>query len=330
MRRIAGLAFVALLALASAAHAAPPQRVAGVKLTWPSRSVFKPGERVSLRVRSEHRRAQVALLSGNQVLARKTLRNGTFRATLPSSNRTYRLRATVAGRSFTRTLTTVTCTGTGGVLSSPSQMAAPGATIDWIVNNNGPGCLTLQPSALRFGWTGPDGQAVELNPCNGDVKRPDVPSMCMPALPPLLDLAVGETHTISYHVPAGLAAGRHTVRLGTMSTTLDVNPCFGPTTSAGAQIQLGATSVPAGGNLPYKLLNTGPGCLGTGVGFNLEHLEADGTYSRVDLPYVFILIGLMIPPGGSRDFSAQIPANTAAGTYRITHADSSATFAVSP
>ena len=75
-----------------------------------------------------------------------------------------------------------------------------------------------------FGWTGPDGVPVEINPCNGDVKRPDVQSLCMLSLPPLVDLPAGETYKIGYHVPAGLSFGRYTVRLGTMSTTIDVNP----------------------------------------------------------------------------------------------------------
>ena len=33
-----------------------------------------------------------------------------------------------------------------------------------------------------LGWIGPDGKAAELNACSGDVRQPDVPSLCMPAL----------------------------------------------------------------------------------------------------------------------------------------------------
>jgi hypothetical protein len=74
----------AFLAFAAPAHAAPPKRVAGVDLGWPARTTVKPGDQVSLRVRSPKRRAQVAFLAGSQVLARRTLRNGIFRATVPA------------------------------------------------------------------------------------------------------------------------------------------------------------------------------------------------------------------------------------------------------
>ena len=156
--------------------------------------------------------------------------------------------------------------------------------------------------------------------------------MSIIARAPDIALQPGESHVIDGHVPERLPDGRYTLVVatapGVAGLPFDVSVCLGPTTSAGAQIQLGATSVPAGGTLPYKLLNGGTGCLGTGVGFTLEHQEADGTFTRVTLPYMFIAIGLMIPPRGSRDFSATIPADAPAGTYRITHEGSSATFEV--
>ena len=81
----------------------------------------------------------------------------------------------------------------------------------------------------------------------------------------------------------------------------------------------------AGGKLPYTLVSTG--CLATGVGYTLERLEADGSYTRVNGNEVFILIGLMLPPGKSLTGTANIPADATPGTYRLSH-ESSATFEV--
>ena len=165
MRRIAGLSLAALFALASTAHAAPPKRVAGVKLSWPSKAVFKPGDKVSLGVRSELRWAQVAFLSGKKVLACTTLRNGTFRTTVPAgAGKTYKLRATIAGKAYSRTVATAACNSTNGTLKTDGQKGRPGTALKVTITNTGPGCLMAPTSQLALSWVGADGHVVGSTP----------------------------------------------------------------------------------------------------------------------------------------------------------------------
>ncbi len=330
MRRIAGLAFVALLALAPAAHAATPSKVAGVKLTWPAKKAFKPGERVSLGVRSKHRRASVALLWGHKVLARKTLRNGTFRIKVPGpAGLTYTLRATVAGKRYTRTLTTVACTGNAGTLTASSATGHPGMPVKFTVKNTGIECMSIPPGPLR--WVGPDGNPVVLDAW-GDVRLPT--DMSIMARAPDIALQPGESHVIDGHVPARLPDGHYTLVVatapGVAGLPFDVRVCLGgpQASAADEQLTLGATSVPAGGKLPYSLTNAGPGCLLTGVAYTLERLQEDGSYTQVNPHQAFITIGLMLAPGKRYDGTAEIPSDATPGSYRLSHSRSSATFEV--
>jgi hypothetical protein len=325
MRRIVGLALLALLALAPTAYAAPPKRVAGVRLTWPSKTVFKPGETVALKVRSDKRKARVALIAGKRVLARRTLRNGTFRATVPKgAGGYYKLRVTIAGKHYRSVITTPACAGTNAALSTDGQLGRPGTPLKLTITNRGPGCLMAPTSPLATAWVGPDGRGVDLS-VDYDVRLPG--DMRIAALTLPVELAPGESHTIATHVPNGLADGTYTVRWGTASTTFTVNQCLGPATPTTTALQLGYTTVPAGGKLPYALVNTGTGCLATGVGYRLERQEADGSFTHVNANELFITIGLMLGPGGRYPGTASIPADAVPGTYRLTH-ESSATFTV--
>lgn len=325
MRWIVGLALVAPLALASTAHAAPPKRVAGVKLSWPSKTVFKPGEKVTLGVRSQGRRAQVAFLSGNKVLARKTLRNGTFRTTVPAgAGRAYKLRAIVAGDAYSRTVKTAACDSTNGALKTDGQGGQPGSPLKITITNNGPGCLMAPTSSLILAWVGPDGKAASID-ADGNVRQPDDLRLYTPSAN--VELAAGESHTINAHVPQRLAEGTYTIRWGSLSSAFTVNQCMGPTAPTTTALQLGATSVPAGGTLTYTLINTGTGCLGTGVAYRLDQLQPDGSYTTVNANQIFVSIGLLLNPGKSYAGTATIPADATPGTYRLTH-ESSATFEV--
>jgi hypothetical protein len=325
MRRIAGLALLALLALASAAQAAPPKRVAGVKLTWPSKTVFKPGETVSLKVRSQGRRAQVAFIAGTKMLARRTLRNGTFRATVPKgAGQTYTLRVTIAGKIYRRAVTTAACAGTNAALSLDGEAGRPGVPLKVTITNHGPGCVLAPTSPLVLAWIGPDGQGVPIN-ADGDVRRPDDLRLWTPSKP--VELAPGEHHTIDAHVPNGLVDGPYTVRWGAASARFTVSVCLGPAAPSTTALELGAATVPAGGKLPYTVVNTGTGCLSTGVGYRLERQEADGSFTLVNANQVFITIGLLLGPGGRYPGTASIPADAPPGTYWLTH-ESSATFEV--
>jgi hypothetical protein len=331
MRRIAALSALAVLALAvPTADAATPRKVAGVKLTWPSKTSFKPGEKVTLRVRSAHRRASVAFLAGHKVLARKSLRHGTFRMTVPSpAGPTYTLRATVARKSYVKQIKTVACTGDTGTLTASAAAGRPGIPVKFTITNTGSECMSVPSGPLR--WVAPDGSTVNLD-AYGNVRRPDDGSILTPA--PDRALQPGESYVLDGHVPERLADGRYTVQVqtapGVAGVPFDVSVCLGgPQAPASDQrLQLGATSVPAGGKLPYTLVNAGSGCVLTGVGYSLERQEADGSFTRVNTNEIFITIGLMLGPGKAYKGTANIPADATPGTYRLTHGGASATFTV--
>jgi len=294
MRRIAGLSLLALVALAPTAEAATPNRVAGVKLSWPSKAAFKPGEQVSLGVRSQARKASVAFLAGHKVLARKTLRNGTFRMKVPSpAGITYVLRATVAGKSHAKELKSVPCTGNTGTLKASADAGRPGTPVKFTVTNTGSECMPVAPGPLR--WVGPDGHAVTLDAW-GNVRQPG--DMSMIARAPDIDLQPGASYTLDGHVPERLPDGRYMLQVATApgvpAIPFSVNYCLGLTSPTTSEVKLGAASVPAGGTLPYTLTNTGTGCLGTGVAYLLQRLQADGSFTTVNAAQSFISIGLVL------------------------------------
>jgi hypothetical protein len=124
MVRVVIASVVSLLALPAAAHASsldakpPPKSVAGVKITWPLKAnavtLMDPGAKVSVKVRSEHRRAVISLLRADargiptRLLARRTLRSGTFTAALPADQGVlYQLRAVVNGRRYWAWIATI-------------------------------------------------------------------------------------------------------------------------------------------------------------------------------------------------------------------------------
>lgn len=109
--------FVAVLALMIAAPAvataqAPPKSISGVKVTWPKQTHVAPGTKLTVKVQSSKRRAQLAFVTATPgtkrvALARRTLRNGTFTVTVPAvAAATYLLRITVAGRRYSSVITT--------------------------------------------------------------------------------------------------------------------------------------------------------------------------------------------------------------------------------
>jgi hypothetical protein len=213
MRLLAGAAVLGLLAFAPAAHAS---RLGGAEITWPAKSVVQPGEKVTVKIASKHRRARVALLFENRALKRATLRNGTFTATIPPGyGKVYRLR-------------------------------------------------------VRVG----DGEATR-------------------ALKARLKCAT--------------------------------------TAAVGSELRLSATSVRAGDRLQYEVYNPGPACLRTGAPHTLERLGADGAYVPVPAGQVFIMMAFTVAPGEALGLTAELPADLAPGTYRLTHASGGqASFTVLP
>jgi hypothetical protein len=141
----------------------PPPAVAGVRLSWPSATTLLPGAKVTVRVRSRRRRAVLSLVrvdgrgTPTRAIARRTLRDGTFAATLPSEwGATYALRATIAR---TRYWSWISTPPPGGSIAPPAEpcpsdsapvarlslgagTVARGAAMPYKVINVGKACLT--------------------------------------------------------------------------------------------------------------------------------------------------------------------------------------------
>lgn len=94
-------------------------------------------------------------------------------------------------------------------------------------------------------------------------------------------------------------------------------------------VQLGALSTTPGTPLPFTVQNVSDGCLVTGVGYGLEHLEADGTWTPKGFT-VFPAVAVLIPLGDVQQRSVYVPADAPLGTYRLSlaHAAEPVTFEV--
>jgi hypothetical protein len=81
-----------------------------------------------------------------------------------------------------------------------------------------------------------------------------------------------------------------------------------------AEIRLHAPTVPAGGYLSYDLVNTSAGCIGTGEGYGIEQLLADGSWAPTP-PRAFPLPMFVVEGGKARTKTAII--DVPPGTYRL-------------
>lgn len=105
-----------------------------MKITWIKQTHVAPGTKLSVEVRSSKRRAQLAFTtwspgSKRTVLARKTLRNGTFSVVVPSAaGAIYELRITVAGRRYGSRITTPTVAQPPAMPTVPAPVATPTPT----------------------------------------------------------------------------------------------------------------------------------------------------------------------------------------------------------
>lgn len=123
---LAGAIIAPSAAIAATPAKAPPRTVSGVKISWPQVTEVAPGTKLSVKVRSAKRRSQLAFLSvtpgaKRAVLAKKTLRSGTFSVTVPSAaGASYELRITVAGKRYASTITTRAPAPTPPPVSSPA------------------------------------------------------------------------------------------------------------------------------------------------------------------------------------------------------------------
>jgi hypothetical protein len=86
--------------------------------------------------------------------------------------------------------------------------------------------------------------------------------------------------------------------------------------SRGVQLVLGAASAAAGGQMPYKIVNSGTSCLTIGAAYVLQQQQPDGSWRSLPGP-PFPLWAALLNPGASFAKSAAIPASAAAGSYRV-------------
>ncbi|MDA0173488.1 hypothetical protein OJ998_30570 [Solirubrobacter taibaiensis] len=213
---------------------------AEAKVTWPKLTNVQPGAKLTVKVTSKQRRAQLAFVrvSPRATLARKTLRNGRFTVTVPKGDGvTYELRSTVAGRRTVKRFTTPTPPPAG----APAPIVAPAPTptpspvpvevdcgagntgtaelsvvrLQLTVTNRGPGCLDV-PVSLPVQWTNADGDVIPVD-CSGyAMPIGGKPPTCI-TLPAFMVLHVGEATTRS--IPIGLDAGTYRVAaLGVAAT----------------------------------------------------------------------------------------------------------------
>ena len=89
-------------------HKPPPLTPYGATLKWPTKSpqrVFEPGQTIEVTIDSPRRRAKLSLVAVDakgtptRAVARRTLRRGTFRASIPGSG-TYALRLVIGDRRY--------------------------------------------------------------------------------------------------------------------------------------------------------------------------------------------------------------------------------------
>ena len=213
MRWLAAICFLLLAAPASAA-AKPPDKAAlkreGVRLRWPA-TTMAAGDVIDVPVRSKRRRVTLSLTADGRIVARRTLRNGTFRATLGGPG-TYTLRLVVGKRRYSsrdhrprpaRSATAgaaAACwqaTGTSASLGLSTSTARAGDTLTIAITNTSDGCL-FTGVGYRIEQLQPDGSWTLANPDQI-----------------FITLAVivrpGETYTKPATVPAGLPPGRYRV-----------------------------------------------------------------------------------------------------------------------
>ena len=230
------LAIVVALVLAAPAEA---------KVTWPKTTNVQPGAKLTVKVASTQRRAQLAFIrvSPRATLARKTLRNGRFTVTVPAgAGVTYELRSTVAGRRTVKRFTTPKAATAPDPAPAPVVAPAPGASptptpapvdcadgstgvaelslerVLLTITNRGPGCLYV-PLSLFVQWTNADGDLVPVD-CAGNAMPIGGKAPNCVTLPAMLALQPGEFTT--HKIPNDLEPGVYRIETLGLAATVEV------------------------------------------------------------------------------------------------------------
>jgi hypothetical protein len=133
-------------------HKPPPLTPYGAKLKWPTRSpqrAFEAGQTIEVTIDSPRRRAKLSLVAVDdkgtptRAVARRTLRRGTFRASIPGSG-TYALRLVIGDRRYWTWINAMACLNLRGDqaeirLHAPSVPA--GGYLSYDLVNTSAGCI---------------------------------------------------------------------------------------------------------------------------------------------------------------------------------------------
>jgi hypothetical protein len=231
MLRVAAIAVAGTFMVPAAAHAAlppahpPAKSVAGVKLSWPKATSALPGSVVTVKVTSAHRRTKLALIrvtsAGKPIaaVARRTLRSGTFKATLSSTfGTTYALRATIAGKTYSSWITTPAVTDPSVPIALVCPPAAPGPYSATLTAN--PPAEVAPTYVLGFTVTNTSptacvslGVPYGLQRQHGDGTWENVPSEVQFALSLIL-LEPGQSMSMQATIPADAPPGTYRVVSG--------------------------------------------------------------------------------------------------------------------
>jgi hypothetical protein len=113
--------------------------------------------------------------------------------------------------------------------------------------------------------------------------------------------------------------GRYTLRVGSATRRYNAGTRCARSDGDKAELRLDATSVRAGGALPYRIVNpsTNLGCFTAGVGYLIERLLGDGTWAPVNPGQLFVAVGIPVAPWQPFAKQALIPADAVPGTYRV-------------
>jgi hypothetical protein len=97
-------------------------------------------------------------------------------------------------------------------------------------------------------------------------------------------------------------------------------PCVPPPAAdlpGTAELHLEATTLTPGATLAFSVVNTGQRCVTAGAGYVWQLQQADGSWQMVLPAGIFPDYGVILPPGQSYAKTAQLPADAAPGTYRL-------------
>jgi hypothetical protein len=130
----------------------PPMAPFGIDLKWPTRSdgfVFERGQTLAVSVDSPRRKARLSLVAVDaagtptRAIARRTLRRGTFKVTIPSAG-TFALRMAIGDRRYWTWVRSEECLnfrGDSAEIRLHASSVAAGGSLNYDLVNTSDGCI---------------------------------------------------------------------------------------------------------------------------------------------------------------------------------------------